>query len=120
MHAKSAPVVPWIPLLLAALAGVASCAAGAPDSPLLPVRTQAVDANRDGHPEDLRVEVTLARVPADAPWWVLDYKLDPDAVSDPAVHEQLARYCRAVQLATDGQPVRAAVVTADGRVHPLI
>ncbi len=69
----------------------------------------------------LRIDrLVRPRVPADAPWWVLDYKLDPDAVSDPAVHEQLARYCRAVQLATDGQPVRAAVVTADGRVHPLI
>ena len=56
----------------------------------------------------------------DAPWWVLDYKLDARAVHDPRVHEQLTRYCRAVQAATDGQPVRAAVVTADGRVHPLI
>ncbi len=57
---------------------------------------------------------------ADAAWWVLDYKLDTNAKDDPVVHEQLSRYCQAVQAATGGQPVHAAVVARDGRVHPLI
>jgi len=69
----------------------------------------------------LRIDrLVRLRGSAEAPWWVLDYKLDADAKDDPRVHEQLARYCQAVQAATGGQPVHAAVVTRDGRVHPLI
>lgn len=64
MRANPSHAAPWLTLALAALAGVSSCAAGAPEPPALPVSTQAVDADRDGHPEDLRVQVTLARVPA--------------------------------------------------------
>lgn len=60
------------------------------------------------------------RGPSDAAWWVLDYKLDGRAMDNELVREQLSRYCAAVSEATPERPVRAAVVTADGRVHPMI
>lgn len=51
-----------------------------------------------------------------ASWWVLDYKLGlaPEAVE--AYHEQLRAYVAAVQALQPGEPVRAALISGEGRV----
>lgn len=64
MRAKRTGRRRWGVGILAVLAGLASCAAPEPGRPGIAVRTLSVDADRDGHPEDLLVQATLARVPA--------------------------------------------------------
>jgi len=52
----------------------------------------------------------------DGCWWVLDYKLGltPEAVE--AYHEQLRGYVAAVQALQPGEPVKAALISGEGRV----
>lgn len=47
-------------------------------------------------------------------WWVLDYKLDPDPVRQPAYRAQLEAYRRAVEGLQPGEVVRAAFITSEG------
>jgi ATP-dependent helicase/nuclease subunit A len=65
--------------------------------------------------------VRLHAGPAEAApqWWVLDYKLALQPQQLPAHRDQLLRYQRAVQALQPGEPVHAAWVAGDGRLHPL-
>jgi len=55
----------------------------------------------------------------DGCWWVLDYKLGlaPEAVQ--AYHQQLRGYVAAVQALQPGEPVKAALISGEGRVVVL-
>ncbi|MCZ8234365.1 MAG: UvrD-helicase domain-containing protein [Inhella sp.] len=55
-----------------------------------------------------------------ATWWVLDYKLSLDPLSQPQYVEQMARYVEAVQALQPDAPVRGAFISADGRLHPAV
>ena len=55
-----------------------------------------------------------------ATWWVLDYKMSLDPLSQPAYLEQMARYVAAVQAAQPGERVLGAFISADGRLHPAV
>ena len=48
-------------------------------------------------------------------WWVLDYKLGAAPEQNPAYIEQLRAYRTAVQILQPGEPVRAALITGQGR-----
>ncbi|MFG6489190.1 UvrD-helicase domain-containing protein [Roseateles sp. BYS78W] len=52
----------------------------------------------------------------DGCWWVLDYKLglSPEAVQ--TYHQQLRGYVAAVQALQPGEPVKAALISGEGRV----
>jgi ATP-dependent helicase/nuclease subunit A len=63
----------------------------------------------------LRID-RLVQLDGDGSWWVLDYKLSTRPQAAPELRAQLARYRRAVQRLAPGEPVRAAFVTADGRL----
>lgn len=52
-------------------------------------------------------------------WWVLDYKLDANAIGDPLHRSQLARYRDAVCRLVGATPVHAAFATSDGGLHEL-
>ena len=52
-------------------------------------------------------------------WWVLDYKSAYAPLQRPDLREQLATYRLAVQTTTPGLPVRAAFLTAEGRLFEL-
>jgi ATP-dependent helicase/nuclease subunit A len=70
--------------------------------------------------ELLRIDRLVALdQPAGRTWWVLDYKLDatPEHVAE--YRHQLARYRAAVAAAQPGEAVRAAFITAGGRVVEL-
>ncbi|MDR2127563.1 MAG: UvrD-helicase domain-containing protein [Burkholderiaceae bacterium] len=70
----------------------------------------------------LRIDrLVRRRAVADQPetWWVLDYKSAHQPERDAALQAQLARYRAAVQAIYPGQPVRAAFLSADGRLRPL-
>ena len=57
------------------------------------------------------------RRPAErAGWWVLDYKSAAQPERQSALLAQLQRYRDAVQSQTPGEPVRAALLTGDGRM----
>ena len=49
-------------------------------------------------------------------WWVLDYKLHGTPEQNPEYLAQLRRYRAAVQLLQPGEPVRTALITAQGRL----
>ncbi|HEY4080344.1 MAG TPA: UvrD-helicase domain-containing protein [Burkholderiaceae bacterium] len=49
-------------------------------------------------------------------WWVLDYKLGSQPEARPEYLEQLRRYVAAVQVLQPGEPVRAALISAQGRL----
>jgi ATP-dependent helicase/nuclease subunit A len=70
--------------------------------------------------EVLRIDRLVQIGPADNPaWWVLDYKLDANAVMDPELRRQLARYRDAVRGLVGPTPVHAAFATRDGQLHEL-
>ncbi|MCY4746342.1 UvrD-helicase domain-containing protein [Pelomonas sp. UHG3] len=52
----------------------------------------------------------------DGCWWVLDYKLGLTPEAQQAYHEQLRGYVAAVQLLQPGEPVKAALISGEGRV----
>ena len=52
-------------------------------------------------------------------WWVLDYKSAARPEADPALMAQLQRYRAVVQRAQAGQVVRAAFLSADGKLIEL-
>jgi ATP-dependent helicase/nuclease subunit A len=49
-------------------------------------------------------------------WWVLDYKLSGAPEQKPEYVQQMQRYVYAVQSLQPGEPVRAALITAQGRL----
>ncbi|MBL0086326.1 MAG: UvrD-helicase domain-containing protein [Ideonella sp.] len=67
------------------------------------------------HGETLRID-RLVQLDAGGVWWVLDYKLHstPDELHDNLL--QLQRYRKAVQALQPGESVRAAFITAEGRL----
>lgn len=77
-----------------------------------------VDVSHGG--QVLRID-RLVRLgpPERSAWWVLDYKLDADAIQNPSYRAQLARYRDAVRTLVGAVPVHAAFATADGRLHEL-
>ncbi len=54
---------------------------------------------------------------APATWWVLDYKLHPQPLSQPEYLAQMQGYVQAVSALQPGEPVRGAFISADGRLH---
>lgn len=52
----------------------------------------------------------------DGCWWVLDYKLGLTPEAQQAYHEQLRGYVAAVQALQPGEPVKAALISGEGRV----
>ena len=56
----------------------------------------------------------------DEAWWVLDYKSAAQPERDPALLAQLAHYRAAIALIHPGAQVRAALLSADGRVIPVV
>ena len=48
-------------------------------------------------------------------WWVLDYKLGDTPEQNPLYIEQLRSYRNAVQILQPGEPIRAALITGQGR-----
>jgi len=65
--------------------------------------------------DTLRID-RLVQMAGDGSWWVLDYKLHraPDELQDNL--QQLQRYRQAVQALQPGERVRAAFITAQGRL----
>jgi ATP-dependent helicase/nuclease subunit A len=51
-------------------------------------------------------------------WWVLDYKSAAQPQRQPQLLEQMRRYCEAVAAAHEGARVRAAFLTAQGKLVP--
>jgi ATP-dependent exoDNAse (exonuclease V) beta subunit len=49
-------------------------------------------------------------------WWVLDYKTSPAPQRIPELQAQLQQYQAAVQQAYPEQPVKAAFITAQGKL----
>ena len=68
--------------------------------------------------ELLRID-RLVQLADDGVWWVLDYKLNAEPQAVQANRAQLLRYRRAVQALQPGQSVRAAFITAGGRLVEL-
>jgi len=56
---------------------------------------------------------------AEGQWWVLDYKSTSQPQLQPGLREQLQTYRAAVAQAQPGQTVRAAFLTAQGRLIEL-
>ncbi|MBV8501269.1 MAG: UvrD-helicase domain-containing protein [Paucibacter sp.] len=65
----------------------------------------------EGH--DLRLDRLVKRAGC---WWVLDYKLASRPECQVEYQEQMRRYVAAVRELQPGEPVRAALITAQGRV----
>lgn len=55
----------------------------------------------------------------DGSWWVLDYKLGATPEREPAYIEQMRGYVAAVQALQPGEPVRAALISGQGRLVPV-
>lgn len=70
--------------------------------------------------QDLRLD-RLVKLPAQggrpATWWVLDYKLNLQPLRQPAYLVQMKTYLAAVAAMQPDEPVRGALISADGRVH---
>jgi len=68
----------------------------------------------------LRIDRLVQIGPVETPvWWVLDYKLDANAIVNPELRRQLARYRDAVRSLVGPAPVHAAFATRDGELHEL-
>jgi len=65
--------------------------------------------------QDMRLDRLVCRL-SDSTWWVLDYKLHGSPEQNAAYLEQMRRYRAAVQLLQPGEPVRSALITAQGRL----
>jgi ATP-dependent helicase/nuclease subunit A len=63
--------------------------------------------------QDLRLDRLVKR---DGCWWVLDYKLASRPEGRAEYQEQMRRYAAAVRELQPGEPVRAALITAQGRL----
>jgi ATP-dependent helicase/nuclease subunit A len=63
--------------------------------------------------QDLRLD---RLVKLDGCWWVLDYKLGADPEARPEYIEQMQRYVAAVRVLQPGEEVRAALISAKGRL----
>ncbi len=64
---------------------------------------------------DLRLD-RLVQLRESGEWWVLDYKLARAPEQRPEYLQQMRRYVAAVQALQPGDPVRAALITAQGRL----
>ncbi len=66
--------------------------------------------------QDRRIDRLVCLAGAGGPtWWVLDYKLGASPEQNPVYIEQLRAYRTAVQILQPGEPVRAALITGQGR-----
>lgn len=83
------------------------------DATLVDWQANEVDLHHDG--ELLRLD-RLVRRRDTGEWWVLDYKSAAAPERQPELVEQMRRYCEAVAAANEGAPVRAAFLTAQGRL----
>jgi ATP-dependent helicase/nuclease subunit A len=52
----------------------------------------------------------------DGVWWVLDYKLGATPEAQAQYHEQMQSYVEAVQTLQPNEPVRAALISGEGRL----
>jgi ATP-dependent helicase/nuclease subunit A len=55
----------------------------------------------------------------DGSWWVLDYKLGATPEREPAYLAQMRAYVEAVKSLQPGEPVRAALISGQGRLIPV-
>jgi ATP-dependent helicase/nuclease subunit A len=70
--------------------------------------------------QELRLDRLVLRPPCNdfpATWWILDYKLNPKPLAEPAYIEQMRRYCQAVQAMQPNAKVCGAFISADGMLH---
>ena len=79
---------------------------------------QGVEVAVTDRGELLRID-RLVQVKVSGDWWVLDYKSAARPEADPALMAQLQRYRAVVQRAQAGQVVRAAFLSADGKLIEL-
>jgi len=63
--------------------------------------------------QDLRLD---RLVKLDGCWWVLDYKLGAEPEARPEYIQQMRRYIAAVRVLQPGEEVRAALISAQGRM----
>ena len=61
----------------------------------------------------------LVQLRADACWWVLDFKLNHRPQALPELRQQLAQYAAAVAAQQPGATVRAAFISAEGKLLEL-